>query len=599
VRTEDGYAAIRDYAIVGDGRTAALVARDGSIDWLCTPNFDSPSVFAALLDADRGGAFRITPAVPFEATRRYADGTNVLETTFRASGGTVRVTDAMCVVGDSLAPMRELVRKVDALEGSVPLDIRFEPRFGYAARKTQFRTTLGRLVATSGSDAVALTVDGCRLEPGPGGARGRVELRPGESALLDLSLSSKEPIVFAGREDAEERLERTRGFWTRWSGRAEYEGRWRDAVIRSILLLKLLVYSPSGAIIAAPTTSLPEEIGGVRNWDYRFTWLRDASWTIDALLQLGYAGEARSFLWWFMHASRLTHPRLEVLYTVNGSNRAPERDLGLTGHRRSRPVRVGNGALAQQQLDVYGEVLHAVWLYVRSGHKLDKATAGDVAQLADWVAEHWEDRDCGIWEVRSQPQHFVQSKAALWVALDRASRLAECGAIPDRSGRWERAARAIREFVDEHGWDEALGAYIRAPTLRELDASLLTLPLLEWAEPDDERVRSTINAVRRQLGMEDSPLLYRYRGEDGVAGTDGGAFLTCSFWLVDALARTGRVEEAIETMDELIGLANDVGLYSEEIDPATREFLGNFPQALPHLALINAAVSVANAEAKQ
>lgn len=595
---EDGYAPIRDYAIVGDGRTAALVALDGSVDWLCTPNFDSASVFAALLDAERGGAFRITPAVPFEATRRYAEGTNVLETTFRAAGGTVRVTDAMCVVGDGIAPLRELVRKVEALEGSVPLDVAFEPRFGYAARKTQFRTTHGRLVATSGSDAVALTVDGCRLEPGPAGAHGRVELGPGESALLDLSFSSKEPIVFAGREDAEERLERTRRFWAKWIGRAEYDGRWRDAVLRSILLLKLLVYAPSGAIVAAPTTSLPEEIGGVRNWDYRYTWLRDASWAVDALLQLGYHDEAHSFLWWLMHASRLTHPRLQVLYTVNGSNPAPERDLGLAGYRGSRPVRAGNGALAQEQLDVYGEVLHAVWLYVCDGHELDKAVARDVAQLADWVARHWHEPDSGMWEVRSEPQQFVQSKAALWVALDRASRLAERGAIPDRRERWEPAARAVREFVDEHGWDEDLGAYVRAPTLHELDASLLTLPLLGWAEPDDERVRSTIDAVREHLGAGAASLLYRYRGEDGVAGGEG-AFLTCSFWLVDALARTGRVGEAIETMDELIGLANDVGLYSEEIDPATGDFLGNFPQALPHLALINAAVSVANAEAKR
>jgi GH15 family glucan-1,4-alpha-glucosidase len=597
VTRTDGYAPIRDYAVIGDGRTVALVARDGAIDWLCVPNVDSDSVFSALLDSQRGGSFRIAPTGEFEVERQYEEGTNVLETTFRTAGGSVRVTDAMCVAGTGLVPMRELVRKVEGLEGRVEVAVDFEPRFGFGTRSTRIRRTSGRVVASAGPDAVAMGAFGCELEPTPSGAEARVELAAGDSVVFDLAAASKEPLVMSGRDDAERNLERTRDFWARWSDRAEYDGRWREAVVRSALVLKLLVFAPSGAIVAAPTTSLPEQVGGIRNWDYRFAWLRDASWTVDALLRLGYRDEADSFLWWFMHASRLTHPRLRILYRVNGSDDAPERDVPLDGYRGSRPVRIGNGAASQRQLDVYGDVLQAVWLYVEDGNRLDAATGKDVAELATWVADNWRLPDASIWEVQSGEQQFVQSKAMLWVALDRASRLAERGAIPDHGERWEPAAREIRAFVEDEGFDEELDAYVRAPSLRELDASILTLPLLDWADPDDARVRATIAAVRRDLSAG-GPLLYRYRGDDGLEGGEG-AFLACSFWLADALARTGRPAEAIELMDDLVGFANDVGLYSEEADPETGAFLGNFPQGLTHLALINAAVSIAKVEAER
>jgi GH15 family glucan-1,4-alpha-glucosidase len=587
----DGYAPIADYALIGDGRTGALVARDGAIDWLCTPNFDSDAVFAALIDAERGGSFRVGPAEPAEIERRYEVGTNVLETTYRTGAGSVRVIDAMCLTGDRISPMRELVRRVESLEGTVRLDVLFEPRFGFGSRSARFRTTAGRIVASAGPDAVALDVHGGELQ-----ADSTLTLAAGETALLALSLSSKEPLVFSSRDDIERRLERTRSFWRSWSDRAEYEGRWRDAVVRSALALKLLVFAPSGAVVAAPTTSLPEEIGGVRNWDYRFAWLRDANWTLDALLQLGYTDEAKSFLWWFMHATRLTHPRLEVLYGLDGSRRSNERDLDLAGYRGSRPVRVGNGAAGQLQLDIYGAVLQGAWLYASSGGELDRATAKDVAKLADWVANNWRRPDAGIWEIRSPPQHFVHSKAFLWIALDRACRMADRGLIPDGRERWEPAAQDIRAFVEESGFDAELRSYIRAPAMREVDASILTLPLCDWAEPGGERMRSTIDRVREDLGAG-GPLLYRYRGSDGVPGGQG-AFVACSFWLVDALARIGRLHEAVELMDELIGLANDVGLYAEEIDPGSGAFLGNFPQALTHLALINAAVTIERAESQ-
>jgi GH15 family glucan-1,4-alpha-glucosidase len=591
----DGYAPIRDYAIVGDGRTAALIARDGSVDWLCLPNVDSPSVFARLLDAERGGAFRLEPTVPFEADRRYQDSSNVLETTFTTAEGSVRVTDAMTLTDiQRISPMRELVRKVEALSGAVPLRWSLEPRFGYAGAKTRIERRAGRWSAHAGSDALVLGLANVGDGQERGGAiEGELRLRDGERAIFALAAAHNEPAVIPGPEDSERRLDRTQRFWPQWAGRVEYDGQWRDAVVRSALVLKLLTFAPSGAIVAAPTTSLPEWIGGARNWDYRFTWLRDASWTLDALQRLGHHDEAHAFFWWLMHASRLTQPCLQILYRTDGSEHTAERELSsLRGYRGSSPVRVGNGAREQVQLDLYGGVLAAIWLYGTYVGHLDGDTGKEVAGIADYVAEHWRDRDNGIWEVRDERTHYTQSKALCWVALDRACALGEAGLIPDRSDRWRDEADELQEFVDREGWDEERRSYVRAPDLRELDASLLTLALLGFHDPRSERIQGTIAAVERELRR--GPFVYRYRGEDGLEGEEG-AFLTCSFWLVDAYARSGRLDEANRLMEELVGLANDVGLYSEEIDPRTGEFLGNFPQGLTHLSLVNAAVSIEDA----
>jgi GH15 family glucan-1,4-alpha-glucosidase len=595
----DGYAPIRDYALVGDGRTGALIARDGSVDWLCLPNFDSASVFARVLDAERGGSFRLEPAVPFEAERRYRDDSNVLETTFTTAQGTVRLTDAMTLSDDqAISPMRELVRKVEGMAGTVPLRWSFDPRFGYGALRTRIERRSGHWFAEDGCDAVVLGI--CDAPDGifaNGIVTGEVALEQGRSALWSLVAAHGEPLVIPGRSDAERRLARTAAFWPTWASQIQYEGPWREAVVRSALVQKLLVFAPSGARVAAPTASLPEWVGGTRNWDYRYTWLRDACWSLDAGIRLGFHKGAHAFFWWLMHASRLTQPELQILYRVDGSPHAPERELPwLEGYRGSGPVRIGNGAARQLQLDVYGGVLETIWLYVQKVGHIDGDTGNEIARIADWVAKHWRDRDSGIWEVRREPTHFTQSKAFCWIALDRACKLAERGAIPDRSMRWRAAADELREFIETEGWDDELGSYVRATDLREPDASLLTMPLLGYGDPKGDRTCSTIDTVERELRK--GPFVYRYLGEDGVGGPEG-AFLTCSFWLVEALAHAGRLDRAHALMDELVGLANDVGLYSEEIDPHTHDFLGNFPQALTHLALVNAAVGIADEEAAE
>ncbi|OLB13804.1 MAG: hypothetical protein AUH18_01620 [Candidatus Rokubacteria bacterium 13_2_20CM_69_10] len=422
---------------------------------------------------------------------------------------------------------------------------------------------------------------------------GRFEMAAGHRALLGVIATCNEPLVFPPRAHVEARLDATAAFWERWSGQLTYAGPWRDAVVRSALALKLLVFAPSGAITAAPTTSLPEAIGGERNWDYRYCWIRDSSFTIEALLQLGCRQEATSFFWWFMHATRLTSPRLRVLYRLDGGAHVPERVLDhLSGYRDSRPVRIGNAAADQLQLDTFGELLDAAFGYVRRGARIDRDTMNQLAELADFVADHWREPDAGIWEVRMEPQHFTESKAMCWVALDRAAQLAETGHLSGRRRqRWLTEAAAIRAFIDNHCWSERLGSYVRYAGREELDASLLMMPIMRYDEPTSPRLAGTIEAVRRELGR--GALVYRYTGEDGLAGAEG-VFVCCSFWLAEALALAGRRDDAARSMDAALALANDVGLFSEELDPASGEFLGNFPQGLVHLAIISAAAAIAH-----
>jgi GH15 family glucan-1,4-alpha-glucosidase len=587
-----GYAPIRSYAAIGDGRTVALVARDGSVDWLPLPELDSPTVFGAVLDAKRGGHFALAPELPHTVKRRYLPGTNALETVFSTDRGRVRVTDAMTLPGGALGPLRELSRRVEGLGGSVPMAWRVEPRFGYGGASTRVGWRAGAPIATSGGDALAVrSFDAGLPELAGGTIAGRFEAREGTRALIALCATHHEPLVLPARADVEARLEETTTIWRRWSDDLTYAGPWRDAVIRSALALKLLVYAPSGALAAAATTSLPEGLGGERNWDYRFCWVRDSAFILNALLALSCAPEARAFFWWLMHASQLTHPRLRVLYRLDGGARAPERELPLEGYRGSRPVRAGNGAASQRQLDTYGELLQTAWLYANTDHRLDGDFARRLAEVADLVCQIWRERDAGIWEVRSEQRHFTQSKMMCWIALDRAAELADRGLIPSRhAGRWRSEAQAIRDFVETRCFSEQKQSYVRSADSDELDASLLLGVLFSYGDAKTERWAGTIEAVRRELAH--GPFVHRYSGEDGLAGSEG-AFLPCSFWLVESLARTGRVEDAVELMDELVGLANDIGLYAEEIEPSSGAFLGNIPQGLSHLALISAALALA------
>ena len=590
------YVPIRDYAAIGDGRTIALVARDGSIDWLCLPELDSPSVFAAALDADRGGRFALEPEIEAKVSRRYLPDTNLLETTFTTGRGVVRVTDAMALPDAELGPTRELIRRVDGLSGQVPMRWRITPAFGYGARTPRLERRGVTPVATDGPHALAVcSWDAGEAQVADEAIFGRFDAREGSSALIALCAAHQEPLVFPRREDVEGRLEATSAYWRRWAGQRAYGGPWRDAVIRSALALKLLVHAPSGAIAAAASASLPEEIGGERNWDYRFCWVRDSAFTLEALLHLGCPSEAEAFFWWLLHASQLTHPRLQVLYRLNGGERARERTLELHGYRGSRPVRIGNDAAGQTQLDIYGDLLQTALVYTQAGGRLDRETGKRLAGTADLVCRIWREPDSGIWEVRRESGHFTHSKMMCWVALDRALRLGEAGHLPrDRESTWRRERKAIGHFIETRCWSDQLGSYTREAGREELDASLLLGVLLGYDAGRPDRLPRTVEAIRRELGR--GPLLLRYSGDDGLRGGEG-AFLCCSFWLADALARIGQPDEATALMDELVTLANDVGLFAEEIDPVTNEFLGNTPQGLVHLALITAAVSISNANA--
>jgi len=591
----DGYAPLRSYAVIGDGRTIAMVADDGSIDWLALPNLDSGTVFAAVLDSRLGGCFALAPTVPYRVDRRYLAGTNVLQTTFYTEGGVVEVADAMTVHGETLGPARELQRRVRGVAGQVPMAWRVHPSFGYGQRPTAVQWR-GRIpIASSGGDAIAICAfDAGTVQLVDAAISGRFETCEDSQALIALCTAHQEPLVFPSKAELDARFDKTLATWRSWAATRTVGGRWQDAVTRSALALKLLIHAPTGAVAAAATTSLPEQVGGVRNWDYRFCWIRDAAFTLDALLRLGCAPEAKAYFWWLIHASQLTRPRLRPLYRLDGGARAVERDLPLDGYLGSRPVRIGNAAAEQLQLDVYGELLQTAWLYAEAGEEIDADIGKRLAEIADLVCRIWRMPDAGIWEVRAQPAHFTHSKMMCWVALDRAERLVERGLVPSRHRAiWAAQATAIRAFVEEHCFSDQLQSYRRSVDSEEMDASVLLGLLSGYGDLSSPRWNQTVQAIRRDLGH--GPYLYRYTGEDGLAGAEG-AFVSCSFWLVEALARTGHQDEAASLMDDLVALSNDVGLYAEEIDPDTGQFLGNLPQGLSHLSLISAATAIAEAK---
>jgi GH15 family glucan-1,4-alpha-glucosidase len=585
----DGYAPIEDYALIGDGRSQALVALDGSIDWLCLPDLDAPAVLSGLLDAERGGHFHLRPRGAYRASRRYVEDSNVLQQLYTTETGTVKVTEAVLADGGALLPWTELVRKVEGIEGEVELEWRLAARPRWGAEQATASVKEGVALVEWDDDALALLAYDCgKVHVQGADLHGRFTVGHRGSAILALLYFNDDPYALPPRAELEARLERTREYWQTYTRQIPYEGPWVDAVRRSVLVQRLLTFPPTGAIAAAPTTSLPERIGGSRNWDYRYSWVRDTSLALESLLAARLTVECQRSLAWVVDASR-EQEELQPMYTLRGKPDLPRLDLDFAGYRGSKPVRVGNDASGQLQLGGYADVIDAAYRFCGAGNMLDARTAEQCAHLADEVCRLWQRDDSGIWEI--EPRPYTQSKLACWGALQHALELAADGRIPDaHAPRWKKVRDQIRDWVEGNGWSEARGAYLMWPGSDEVDASILLAARYGYFDVGDERFASTIEVLRRELGS--GPFLYRSTG----LRREEGCFLACSFWLVDALARQRRVDEARALMEELLGAANDVGLYAEEIDPESRAHLGNFPQALTHLSLILAAVSVMRAE---
>lgn len=610
-----GYQAIEDYGLIGNMHTAALVGRNGSIDWLCMPHFDSPSVFAAILDDKKGGYFRIAPTLDGMTRKQvYWPDTNVLITRFLGNEAVVEVVDYMPIAKSRGDPgFRQLIRRVEMIRGSVPIRVECYPAFNYARDEHTVELFAGGAVFRSPTLDIELTTQqNLELRDDRGGVEMLLNLEQGEKAhfvLRPLEKEHKGAQVLSS--DLEQRLlEETIDYWHKWVNRCKYKGRWRTTVQRSALVLKLLTFEPTGAVVAAPTTSLPEELGGGRNWDYRYTWIRDASFSIYALLRLGYTEEAGAFMKWLEQRchEREADGGLQIMYGLHGEHELPEFTLDhLDGYKGSKPVRVGNGAATQLQLDIYGELMDSVYLFNKYGSPISYDLWVQLSKLIDWVCEHWQKPDEGIWETRGGRKHFVYSKMMCWVALDRGIRLADKRSLPCDRLKWEKVRDQIYLEVMTKGWDAQMKAFVQHYDGQELDASALMMPLVFFTGPDDPRMLSTIDAICRDPkngGLLSDSLVYRYNVaghavdsgfNDGIAGGEG-TFNMCTFWLVEALTRAGhtekgRLSQARLIFEKMLGYTNHLGLYAEETGLAG-EALGNFPQAFTHLGLISAAYNL-------
>lgn len=589
--------AISSYGMIGDMRTAALVSVDGGIDWCCLPRFDSASVFAALLDRQRGGTWCIQPeSGDWTSSQNYLTGTNILETTFNLDNGSqIQLVDLMPVdaQGRPSGKHPEIHRLLRCIRGDVAMQMLFMPRFEYAARATRLEIMQAGIFASDRTDQV-LTLSSARpfdWEQDGGTATTKFRMAEGESRWLVLRYDDDD-IHPVDSYDSARKLETTAAFWRMWAAAVRYSGPFRQEVERSALALKLLTHADSGAIIAAPTTSLPEVLGGTRNWDYRFVWLRDAAFTLEALHAVGHVTEADEFMRFLKRVCRHEGGgHLQIMYGIDGRRDLEERQLDhLAGFHGSRPVRVGNGAAGQLQLDVYGEVLQtaAVW---RQYHPMTDGTWRVLRGLVEWVSHNWHLSDSSIWEVRGEARHYVFSKVMSWVALDRGIQMAEELNLAGDVAGWRQSRDAVFEDVMTRGWSERHQSFTQAYDDAALDAASLAIPMVGFLPWDHPRVISTVNAVARDLTSTDGELVFRYRHPDGLEGEEG-AFSICTFWLAQALALTGRPDQADRIFRRMLGHSNHVGLYSEEIDPATGEFLGNFPQAFTHIALINCAAAL-------
>ncbi|TWT15442.1 glycoside hydrolase family 15 protein [Reyranella sp. CPCC 100927] len=580
---------IEDYALIGDGETAALVGRDGSIDWLCLPRFDSDACFTALLGTPDHGRWLLAPVQPARVSRRYRDDTLILETRFATDSGIVTVIDFM----PPRDPQAALIRLVVGVEGRVPMRTELVLRFGYGATVPWVtRMEDGALRAVAGPDMALLRT--------PVALRGE-DLRtvaefvvtPGDTIPFVLTYcASNQPIT---RQPINPRaaLATTEAFWQRWAAQCKPAGEWSGAVKRSLITLKALIYTPTGGIVAAPTTSLPERLGGTRNWDYRFCWLRDATLTLLALMNAGYYEEAQAWRGWLLRAIAGVPAQAQIMYGVGGERRLTEWAVGwLPGYENSAPVRIGNAAHNQLQLDVYGEVMDALHQARRVGLDSGEAAWGMQRALIEHLTKIWDQPDTGIWEVRDAPEHFTYSKVMAWVALDRAVKGAEMFGLEAPIKRWRQLAQTIHDDICANGFDPQLGSFVRAYGARELDASLLLLPAVGFLPPSDPRIRGTVDAIERHLLVDGFVLRY-----DTTAAQDGlppgeGAFLACSFWLADAYVLMGRPDDARRLFERLLALRNDVGLLSEEYDVVRQRLVGNFPQAFSHIALVNTAYNL-------
>ena len=599
------YPAIEDHGLIGDLQTAALVATDGTIDWFCAPRFDSPSIFAALLDKRRGGECRVAPeGTRFVTKQLYLPGTPILITRFLSTDGVGEVIDFMPIAGSVATDRHRLVRMMRVVRGELRFAIECEPRFNYGRDRSEWDV---------GPDGAAFRVDGITLNVCPSrheerfvkdedlhrtehGIRAVATLKPGDVAGMLLETAPVGPPGPVPPEELQRLFEETRDFWRNWIARSRYTGRWREGVERSAMTLKLMTYAPTGALVAAPTAGLPEQVGGERNWDYRFTWIRDASFSVYALLGLGFTDEARAFLEWLnarvADANERSMP-LQIMYRVDGSPDLEEEELShFEGYRGSRPVRIGNGAAKQLQLDIYGEAMDSVFLAEAHGElRMSHEGWQHTTRMMDWLCDAWDQRDDGIWETRGGRQDFVYGRLMSWVAFDRAIRLAQSRGRPADVERWTDMRDMVYRQIMSRGFHPKREAFVQHYDTEVLDASLLYMPLVGFIAPSDPMWQSTLRAMDEEL-VSDS-LVYRYdpaASPDGLRGSEG-TFSMCTFWYVDALARSGRLDEARHTFEKMLTYRNHLGLYSEEIGP-TGEQIGNFPQAFSHLALISAAMNL-------